>query len=114
MLFHLPLLSCLIWVSALGAIPVLAYSGHEQANKARWVALVISLLTVVLSAIMIFQFNSDSSDMQFVEKASWIPSLKINYHLGVDGLSVPLIALTYIGMKMGMVFLVLAPQIPAA
>ncbi|MBV53694.1 MAG: NADH-quinone oxidoreductase subunit M [Coxiellaceae bacterium] len=94
MLFHLPLLSCLIWVSALGAIPVLAYSGADQANKARWIALFISLLTVVLSAMMILQFNSDSSEMQFVEQASWIPSLKIDYHLGVDGLSVPLIALT--------------------
>ena len=94
MLFHLPLLSCLIWTSALGAIPVLAYSRPGQENAARCVALIISLLTVLFSVLMIIKFDANSSTMQFVENASWIPSLKINYHLGVDGLSVPLIALT--------------------
>ena len=93
-MFHFPLLSCLIWVSAFGAVPVLFFSGKGQENAARWIALIIALITVGLSILMIAEFNADSSAMQFVEKASWIPSLKVDYFLGVDGLSVPLIALT--------------------
>lgn len=93
-MIHYPLLSLLIWLPALGAIPVLLLRGDERANKARAVALIIAMLSMVLSIPLWFDFNTSLSVMQFREHISWIPALKINYDLGVDGISMPLIILT--------------------
>lgn len=43
---------------------------------------------------MVYKFQSGSADFQWVERISWIPQLGISYHVGVDGLSFPLVALT--------------------
>lgn len=91
---HFPLLSCLIWVPILGAIPVLALSDDRFVTAARSLALIISIVTLALSALMWFNFNTNTYAMQFTEFHHWIPSLKINYSLGVDGISMPLIVLT--------------------
>lgn len=93
-MIHYPLLSLLIWLPALGAIPVLLLRGDARANKARAVALTIAMLSMVLSIPLWFDFNTSLSVMQFREHISWIPALKINYDLGVDGISMPLIILT--------------------
>ena len=53
-----------------------------------------SLLPLGLSIYLLFAYNSDTGGMQFEQIASWIPQLNAGYHLGVDGLSVPLIFLT--------------------
>jgi NADH-quinone oxidoreductase subunit M len=91
---HLPLLSLLIWIPTLGAIPVLAFGGEKRPQLARHIALLISLICLGLCVILWFGFNTNTAAMQFVEKASWIPALKINYELGVDGISMPLVVLT--------------------
>lgn len=88
------LLSLLIWISILGAIPVLFFSQEKFQQAARIIALVIAVLVFVLSCLLLLEYDSSTAAMQFVEKASWIPSLKIDYYLGVDGISVPLIVLT--------------------
>lgn len=91
---HVPILSLLIWLPVLGAIPVLAFRGEANANKARWLALIISLVSLALCAVMWFSFDTNTAAMQFQENLSWIPSLKIHYHLGVDGISMPMVVLT--------------------
>ena len=90
---NLPLLSVLIWLPILGGLLVLAV-GDKQANAARRVALAFSGLTFALSIPLYTGFDTTTAAMQFVEKAVWIEPFKIHYHLGVDGISMPLILLT--------------------
>ncbi len=89
----LSLLSLLIWLPILGGIWVLAV-GDNQGSTVRPIALVVSLLTFLLSLSLYFYFDTTTAAMQFTEKMSWIPAFGIEYHLGVDGISMPLIILT--------------------
>jgi len=89
----LSLLSVLIWLPILGGVWVLII-GDKQASIVRPIALVVSILTFLLSLILYFGFDTTTANMQFTEKLSWIPAFGINYHLGVDGISMPLIILT--------------------
>ncbi len=89
----LPLLSLLIWAPILGGIFVLML-GERQQQAARLFALVVAILIFLLSAWLCYLFDTAAMLMQFVEHAVWIDTFNINYHLGVDGISVPLILLT--------------------
>ncbi|MDZ4813795.1 MAG: NADH-quinone oxidoreductase subunit M [Pseudomonadota bacterium] len=87
------LLSSLIWLPILGAIATLVF-GHADRQRARWIALLAALLTFALSIPLYLGYAADVEGMQFVEKHVWIGALNVYYHLGVDGISVALIALT--------------------
>jgi len=87
-----PLLSLLIWVPIVGAAAVLALG--ERANTARWLALAVSLVTLVISIPLLTGYDASAGTMQFVESHVWIGAIQANYHLGADGISVALIALT--------------------
>ena len=89
----LPLLSLLIWAPILGGIFVLLV-GDRQRESSKLFALVVSSLVFLLSTLLYFRFDTTSVLMQFVEYSVWIDTFNINYHLGVDGISVPLILLT--------------------
>jgi len=89
----LPLLSLLVWLPVLGGLLVLAM-GEGRAPAARWLSLGIALLSFLLSVVVYWGFDNTTSDMQFQEFAPWISTFNINYHLGVDGISLPLILLT--------------------
>ncbi|MDM8557251.1 NADH-quinone oxidoreductase subunit M [Candidatus Parabeggiatoa sp. HSG14] len=89
----LPLLSILIWLPILGGIWVLIV-GDKQASAVRPIALIVSLVTFLLSLPLFFGFDTTTANMQFTEQLAWIPAFGINYHLGVDGISMPLILLT--------------------
>ena len=89
---ELPLLSILIWLPILGGMLVLA--GSEYNWNPRPVALAISMITFLASLLLYTGFDITTADMQFQEKASWIDSFSVFYHLGVDGISMPLIILT--------------------
>ncbi|MCP4042050.1 MAG: NADH-quinone oxidoreductase subunit M, partial [Gammaproteobacteria bacterium] len=91
---EIPLLSLVTWVPILGGLWVLFAAGEKNAPTARAVALVVSIVTFLLSVPLYTQFDLSSSGMQFVEKVSWIEAFNINYHLGVDGIAMPLILLT--------------------
>ena len=92
---QLPLLSLLVWLPILGGVALLAM-GRLPANTARWTALAISLLALVLSIGLVTGFDMVNPGMQFVENKPWIASYDIFYHLGSDGISVSLILLTTI------------------
>jgi NADH-quinone oxidoreductase subunit M len=95
MLSHLPLLSLLIWVPVLGAVVLLLFTPHDrQARGARMIALATSLLTMLLCVPLYLGFDTSTYVMQFAEYHHWIPAYGINYHLGVDGISVPMVMLT--------------------
>ncbi len=88
-----PLLSILIWLPIVGGFALLAVGEGNQA-LVRKLALGISLLTFLLSIPLYTGFDTTTAAMQFVEKHPWISTFNIHYHLGVDGISMPLILLT--------------------
>lgn len=90
----LPLLSLALWVPILGGVLVLAVSQERQAHLAKLIALIVSILTFIITIPLYTQFDASTFQMQFVEQHAWIPAFNINYHLGIDGISMPLILLT--------------------
>ena len=95
-LFSEHLLSLLIWFPVVGGVLVLATGGDRRAMTARWLALGISVATFIFSIPLWTGFNRSTADMQFVERSTWIERFNIEYFLGVDGISVPLVLLTTI------------------
>ncbi len=93
-MLELPYLSLVIWTPILGGIWVLLASGARNAPTARTIALIVSLVTFFLSLPLWGQFDISTHHMQFEEKSLWIETFAIYYHLGVDGISMPLILLT--------------------
>ena len=98
------ILSILIWLPILGGLLVLAV-GRMSAGKPsgngvaglrpdRLLALAVSLLCFALSLPLWTDFNAATADMQFVERMPWIRAFNVEYYLGVDGFSMPLILLT--------------------
>lgn len=85
------LLSVLIFLPLFGALTILLIK-NESVNKI--LATVTSLLAFVLSIPLMMNFNSETAQMQFVQKLDWIPSLGISYSVGIDGISLLLILLT--------------------
>ncbi|QYR52084.1 NADH-quinone oxidoreductase subunit M [Lysobacter soyae] len=90
----MPLLSILIWLPILGGLAVFAFG--ERANAARWCSILIAAVTLALSIPLYTGFAQGEGGMQFVEQLAWIDAWKIQYHLGVDGISIALIILTTI------------------
>jgi NADH-quinone oxidoreductase subunit M len=87
------LLSLLIWLPIFSGILVV-FIGNNRANTVRWVSVIISILVFMMSLSLYTGFDSSTHLMQFVEKSSWISQFNIHYHIGVDGISMPLIILT--------------------
>ena len=87
------LLTLAIWVPILGGVLVLALGGDRRAPLQRQVALAASVLGFLVTLPLYTNFDVRSATMQFVELAPWIESFNINYHLGVDGISVLFILL---------------------
>lgn len=85
------ILSAIVFLPMLFALIVLAW---PQAKFLRHVALVLSLVEFGLSVILLSQFNSQTTELQFVEKYLWIERFGINYFLGIDGISIWLVMLT--------------------
>ncbi|RUM82891.1 MAG: NADH-quinone oxidoreductase subunit M [Candidatus Thioglobus sp.] len=87
------LLSLLIWLPILGGALVILI-GNDRAETAKWLSVAISVVIFVMSLSLYTDFDSTTHLMQFEEKVSWISYFDINYHIGVDGISMPLIILT--------------------
>lgn len=89
-----PLLSLVVWLPIVGGIAVLMSGDRGDSEGSRRLALIVALATFVLSLGLYTNFDSSTAAMQFVERHAWIDAFDIYYHLGVDGLSMPLIILT--------------------
>ncbi|HZE11077.1 MAG TPA: NADH-quinone oxidoreductase subunit M [Burkholderiales bacterium] len=85
-------LSFSVWVPVVAGLIVLAAGdGHRRETKA--IALVGSIVGFAVTIPLVAGFQAGTSAMQFVELAPWIPRFNVNYHLGVDGISVLFILL---------------------
>ena len=88
------LLSLAIWIPIFFGVVLLALGRDEQARAVRWVALVGSVVSLLVTLPLHSGFKLGTSAMQFVENTSWIERFNVNYHLGVDGISVWFVILT--------------------
>jgi NADH-quinone oxidoreductase subunit M len=88
------LLSAIVFLPALGALLILLTVPRSRDETLRWSGLVVSVATFVLSVPVWIRFEGTDPDMQFEEALSWMPSLGVGYHVGVDGISVLLVLLT--------------------
>ncbi|MBR0789078.1 NADH-quinone oxidoreductase subunit M [Bradyrhizobium manausense] len=90
-----PILSVTTFLPLVGALIVYLSRGDDEAAKrnSRWIALWTTLITFAVSVLLVMRFDPANADFQFVEKASWLAT-GITYHMGVDGISLPLVILT--------------------
>src|SRR4051812_34940790 len=90
-----PILSVTTFLPLVGALIVYLSRGDDEAARrnSRWIALWTTLITFAVSVILVMRFDASSADFQFVEKANWLAT-GITYHMGVDGISLPLVILT--------------------
>jgi len=97
------LLSTLIWLPVAGGLLLLALArrtteeegaGSAAGSLVRWLALGLSVLVFVVSLPLWFTFDRGTHAMQFVERLPWIERFGVEYFLGIDGFSMPLIMLT--------------------
>src|SRR5262244_1081954 len=87
------ILTIVTFTPALGALLILFYQ-RRHARSIRAFALIITILTFVFSLHLVVHFDSTNPDFQFGIRVPWIPSLGIDYAMGVDGISLFLVLLT--------------------
>lgn len=87
-----PILSLSIFLPTLGALAIWLFARSD--NAVRWMALLFSTATFLVTLPLWLSFDTTTAHMQFEEFHPWIPSFHINYQLGVDGISMPFILLT--------------------
>ncbi len=89
----IPLLTLMIFTPLVGMIVVMMLK-QSQVQLIRYTSAFFASLPLLLSFLMLAQYDWTTSQLQFVENHLWIPSLNVYYHLGADGISVPMLFLT--------------------
>ena len=88
------MLSLAIWTPIVFGILLLAFGRDEHAHMVRWLALTGAVVSFLLTLPLYVQFDHASAAMQFVENLPWINRFNVNYHLGIDGISLWFVVLT--------------------
>ena len=86
-------LTTIIFLPVVGAI-IIAFFAGGRPKLIRYLAAIFTLIPLILAVVLFFNFDKTVGGFQFVEKLAWISPLNAFYHLGVDGLSLPLVVLT--------------------
>ncbi len=89
---ELPLLSIVLFLPLVAAV-LLAFINRANESLIRYFAFFSSLAGFIVSLPLFFRFQ-DSAQMQFVEYHSWIPTIGVGYHVGIDGISLFMVLLT--------------------
>jgi NADH:ubiquinone oxidoreductase subunit 4 (chain M) len=97
------LLSLILFLPAAGAA-LLLFFPRDQEDVIRWTALAVSLVTLGLTLYLWFSFDPQAAGFQFVENYLWFSVIGANYHLGVDGVSLPLVLLTALLTPLAVLF----------
>lgn len=88
------MLSTLIWLPILGAAAIGFFPAQLSSDRARIGAVAIAGIVFAWTLYLLTQFDLSAAGMQMQEYLPWIPTLGLSYSLGVDGLSMPLVALS--------------------
>ena len=97
------LLSLILFIPTLGAV-ALVFVPREQENILRWVTFIVTLIPLGLSIYLWTQFDPARPGFQFEENYVWFAAINSNYHLGVDGISLPMVLLTAILTPLSVLF----------
>jgi NADH-quinone oxidoreductase subunit M len=89
----LPLLSLAIWVPIVSGLAVLITGPDRHAGAARVIAFVGAVLGFLVTIPLYLGFDPTARGFQFMELKPWIEAFRVNYHLGIDGISLLLILL---------------------
>jgi NADH-quinone oxidoreductase subunit M len=95
-----PVLSLIIFTPIITALLLLLLPENRKA-EVRVVSLAAATVALILSIWVYFSYDISQAGYQFIEKYSWLPAMGISYHVGIDGMSAPLILLTGIVMFTG-------------
>ena len=87
-------LSFAIWLPIFFGVLVLASGSDRNPGYVRWMSLIGSLVSFVMTLPLITRFDKTTAEMQFLEKSSWIERFHISYYLAVDGISMWFVVLT--------------------
>ncbi|MBO3457705.1 NADH-quinone oxidoreductase subunit M [Aetokthonos hydrillicola Thurmond2011] len=87
------MLSALIFLPLLGAALIALLPSGVFAKSPRGIPLFFGIISLLLTLVLAIQFNPSEVSQQFAESFAWIDALGLNYHLGIDGLSLPLLIL---------------------
>ena len=90
-LHALPLLSLLLLVPFVGSLTLLLWPGQPSANALRSGAIATLALQLLVSLAVLLGFDTSDGAMQLVETHRWVPGIGLDYSLGIDGLSLPLV-----------------------
>ena len=88
-----PLLSLAIWIPIVAGLVVLTTGSDRNAPLARMLSLIGAVVAFLVTIPLWTNFDIANGGMQFVELKTWIPRFNINYHLGVDGISMLFVVL---------------------
>ncbi|NVK18150.1 MAG: NADH-quinone oxidoreductase subunit M [Methylocystaceae bacterium] len=94
---NIPLLSVITFLPLVGVALILLLvrsDVKDDSKQAKNIALLTSGFTFFLSLFLWFGFDASTSDFQFVEKTEWLPSIGVNYHMGIDGISMLFVLLS--------------------
>jgi NADH-quinone oxidoreductase subunit M len=92
-MFENHLLSVIAYTPLVGAV-LLLFINKEHKNFIRWFANVIAAIGFLVSLPLLKNFDVNADGMQFIERHAWIPSIGVEYHFGIDGISLLLILMT--------------------
>jgi NAD(P)H-quinone oxidoreductase subunit 4 len=87
------MLSALIWVPVLGAAVIGFWPQSMSSALSRQISLILAGIVFALTIFLVTQFDPSTAGLQFQESLPWIEAIGLTYHLGVDGLSMPLLVL---------------------
>src|SRR5262245_57394747 len=93
-LSQIPILSIVTYIPLAGALALVFLFPKEKTGPIKAFATLIAGIDLLVSLPLWFAFDRAKAGYQFVERASWIPSLGVDYHFGIDGISLVLILLT--------------------
>ena len=93
-LSQIPILSIVTYIPLVGALAIIFLLPREKTGAIKTAATLVAVVDFVVSLPLWWAFDRGGDGFQFVEKASWIPSLGVNYQFGIDGISLVLILLT--------------------
>src|SRR3990167_8791747 len=97
------MLSLVIFAPLAGAL-LLLFINKEKVFWIKALATLFSLIPLILLIALAGAFNYGAAGFQFQEKLAWIPALNVTYHLGLDGISLPLLLLTALLTTISLVY----------
>ena len=92
--FNFPILSLVVFFPAIAALFILFFVKKTEENRIRWLANGAAFVGFLISLPLWFAFDASGPQFQFGERYEWIPSIGVEYSLGLDGISLLLVLMT--------------------